>query len=66
MRSDPHIIVTCDECGSYEDELGLTPLARGGYDERNVDNSLETLGWKLENGRDICPECIEERREGDA
>ena len=59
MRNDPTIMVTCDKCQKYEDEIGLTALARDTYDERHVNACLEKLGWHLDNGQDLCPDCVE-------
>lgn len=58
MRSDPIITVTCENCNSSE-EVGLTPLVMGGYDERNINNILRRMGWVIDNGKDICPDCSE-------
>lgn len=58
MRGETVITVTCDKC-KCEDYVSLTTTARG-YDERNVDEELEQMGWKIEGGQDICPECAEE------
>lgn len=60
MRSEPTIIVTCDICNQWSEEINLITTARGydrGYDERNVDNALEDMGWLIENSLDICPDC---------
>jgi hypothetical protein len=59
VRSDPIITITCDRCQIYEDEVGMTPLAGGGYDERNIDGELRRGGWKKEGDSDICPDCVE-------
>jgi len=56
MRSDAYITVTCDKCGADE-EVQLTSIARGGYDERHVDSHLESLRWNIDDGKDICPDC---------
>lgn len=58
MRLSPEVVVMCDGCG-YEDAFPLTALARGSYDERNLDGSLEREGWLVEDGRDYCPDCAE-------
>ena len=60
MRSDPNILVTCDICENLDTEVGLTPLPRGAYDERYVDNALKAQGWALEDNNDICPNCQDE------
>ena len=58
MRSDAFIFVTCDKCGA-EEEIQLTATARGGYDERNVDARLESLGWTKDGDKDLCEDCSE-------
>lgn len=63
MRSEPHIIVTCDRCEDYTSEVGLTALAGHCYDERNVDGELRREGWRLSDGGDICPNCIEDEEQ---
>jgi hypothetical protein len=62
MRSQPCVLVSCDLCRDYEEEVELTTLARGAFDERNVDSQLEQLGWTIEAGEDICPVCTENIR----
>jgi hypothetical protein len=57
-----YIIVACDKCKS-EESIELTTTARG-YDERNVDAELESMGWEVGIG-DICPSCVEDMKEGD-
>lgn len=59
MRSDAYITVTCDECGDVHEEIQICAIAGGGWDERNVDAHLRDLGWFLEGGNDICPDCLE-------
>lgn len=58
MRSDAWITVTCDECGAAE-EIALTATAKG-YDERNVDDELESLGWTV-GDRDLCEDCASDK-----
>lgn len=66
MIQDAFIYVDCDNCGEVE-HLGLTPLAGGGWDERDVVSELERMGWILPHGKDgdtFCQEeCAEEYRE---
>ena len=61
MRDDPKIYVTCDICEDTITEVGLTSLAQGAYDERNVDKVLISNGWTLDNEteQDICPDCAD-------
>lgn len=65
MRSDAYIRVSCDKCEDpdMDEEVELTALACGGYDERNVDASLKRNGWKKDGERDICPNCAEDGEE---
>lgn len=60
MRSaSAYILVTCDKCQKCEEQVNLTPLAGGAYDERGVDETLKHWGWSV-GAWDICPECVEE------
>lgn len=70
MRSDPVIIVTCDWClkgvgmGLAQTiEVGLTGLAGGGYDERNVDGEIKRAHWTVQDGEDICEDCWDNRED---
>jgi len=60
MRTDAYITVTCDVCGESNEEVDLTALAGGGWDDRNVKRWLERYGWLVDGDRDICPDCQEE------
>ena len=63
-RSDAFIIVTCDSCNCAE-EVQITATAHG-WDERYVDNELESMGWhKNDAGDDLCSECYLEKVEED-
>lgn len=55
MKTDAFLTVTCDRCGSSED-IQLTVTAHG-WDDRNVDEELQKLGWITVDDRDVCPEC---------
>lgn len=61
-RSDAYIVVTCDRCGTYDEELQLCALGRGGYDLRHIDHELTQLGWCVDTSGegDICPNCVED------
>lgn len=61
MRGEPTIIVTCDECGD-DVEMGMTALARGSYDERNLNASILNMGWEIRGDKDICSDCVNEER----
>lgn len=66
MRSDATVMVICDECETYDEQVELTALAGGGWDERNVDGQLKRHGWRKDGDRDICPACCEEAPDADA
>ena len=57
MRGEPQIEVCCDRCKEATEIMGMTALARGSYDERNIDRQLDGMGWTIDNGEDICPDC---------
>lgn len=67
MRSEPTIIVTCDWCMKAGEgtiiEVGLTALARGGYDERNLDAEIVRERWVVQGGEDICEYCWDNRED---
>lgn len=56
MISEPVVTVTCDNCFSYDEEIGLTTTAHG-YDERNIEEELRHLGWAIIDGKHMCPTC---------
>lgn len=64
MRSDAYIRVICDGCDD-EVEVGLTALAGGGWDERNVDAHLKRFGWTTDGDEDYCDECSKQRVENE-
>ena len=66
MRSDAYITVTCDKCLKETIEIRLTAIACGGYDERYVDDELDSVDWNIANGIDICPGCSEDATELEA
>lgn len=59
MLGEPILPVTCDDCGE-ETDCGLTGIARGGYDERNVEASLKGQGWLVKDGKHYCWNCRED------
>lgn len=46
MQLDPTITIICDNCQT-EIEMGLTAIARGGWDDRDINKSLEREGWPV-------------------
>ena len=63
MILDPTIRAMCDRCKVDSDEMEMTALAGGGYDERNVAGTLKRWGWRVEGDRTVCPECVEAEAE---
>ena len=59
MLGEPTVLLTCDVpfCQNSE-ELRMTALARGAYDERSFKGQIAALGWKeIEDNQHICPDC---------
>lgn len=55
---DPKSIVECDGCSVLE-EVDMTPLARGAFDERGLEGELKRHGWVMPEGiegRTFCDE----------
>jgi hypothetical protein len=59
MRTDASISVSCDVCETYMDEIFLAAVACGGFDQRYVNHKLERMGWVMNEGKDICPDCAD-------
>lgn len=55
---EPHIEVECDKCNEVSDPMGLTMLAGGGWDDRNIKPRITREGWRIEGNETICPECV--------
>ncbi len=62
-RTEPMIFVECDKCGDSW-EFGLTPLAGGGWDDRNMSRALEKEGWLVSEENEFCEECRNELPDG--
>ena len=62
-RTSPSINVDCDRCGESLEDIGLTSLAGGGWDDRNVKRLLESYGWRVTKEADICDNCLAEEAE---
>jgi len=65
MLSDPVVTMTCDgflTC-RYEEEFGLTAIARGGYDDRDLRAESERAGWVWQQGKHICADCAAAQEE---
>lgn len=60
MLSDPLVMLTCDLCGAQE-EYGLTSLACGGWDDRNLKSVSEGYGWTwVDEDVHHCSDCSED------
>lgn len=53
MILDPIQPIECDHCGNRE-ELSMTPLARGSWDNRHIKGKLEDAGWITHGDRHYC------------
>lgn len=53
--SHPTVEVHCDEkdCQCVE-TIELTSIARNGFDLRNLEDEIESRGWKVDSYRYIC------------
>ena len=58
MICEPRISVMCDQCEEDFDDYELTALAGGGWDDRNLEPTLRSEGWRVEDGRHVCPDCV--------
>jgi hypothetical protein len=59
-KSDAYVLVRCDTCGEFE-EIELTAIAGGGWDERNVAAGVARLGWRDEGDNiHTCNICLED------
>ena len=59
MINDPKIYVDCDYCCEGE-EFDMTPLAKGAFDDRDLEDTLKRLGWIIEGDLTFCcKECFE-------
>jgi hypothetical protein len=59
--TDAYVRVMCDECEDEEIEVGLTSIARNGWDERDVAGAVQDRGWEVDGTKHVGPNCIEER-----
>lgn len=67
MLEDPTVLVVCDgdsDVCDLEIQVRLTPIGRGGYDERDVEADLEDMGWCIEDDKHLCPFCTEQPKAG--
>ena len=61
--AEPQVEVFCDgpdNCQASE-MFGLTPIARGGYDERHLKHQIEALGWLVQGDSHYCVDCREQQ-----
>lgn len=68
MISSAYVTVSCDRkygtdsrysCETTE-EINLTSLTRGSWDERHVEAELTRSGWRVEGGIHTCESCVED------
>lgn len=58
-RTDAFIYVSCDGRGcDIQEEVQLTALAGGSWDERNVEQELGRQGWVFVDGKEFCEQCV--------
>ena len=53
MRSQPHIKIFCEGCGAAV-KINLDPRV---WEEKDIQEALESKGWLSKDGQDFCPEC---------
>jgi len=59
--SEPVVRAECDEPGCYNyEEMDLTSLSRGTYDERRITSQLERCGWTVNGDVLTCPEHVDD------
>lgn len=63
---EPRIQIVCDACEEVVDELDLTMLAGGGWDDRNVKPRLKRTGWTIDGETTVCPDCVSAGRKAKA
>jgi hypothetical protein len=57
-RTDAFIYVNCDGTGcDMCEEVQLTALAGGAWDERDVSRELERMGWVVAGSKEYCDGC---------
>ena len=61
MIAGATVMVECDKCFDNTEDIGLTPLSSGNWDERNVRRKLISLGWTFDGDEQThCPDCSDE------
>ncbi len=61
MITYPVVRLTCDECGEAEIDIPVVPPGEG---EKIVEVPREYRGWKVNEVRQICPNCDRRLDEG--
>ncbi len=61
----PALCVVCDRCCIYQ-PFDLTPVAGGGWDDRNLEEDLRRAGWKTTGPEEhLCLDCQQSEDEAD-
>lgn len=63
MILDPTVTVECNICCEQE-KFGMTPLARGAFDERGLVGAMAARGWWTDPANDnyqLCEGCKHDR-----
>lgn len=55
MITDAYVRVVCDECHA-EEEVQLAATSRG-WDDRGVNEDIESWGWKIDGDAHHCANC---------
>lgn len=67
MRGDPIIRVECNGGCGTEEEFGMTPLARGSFDDRNLEADLRAARWTVVGeDEEYCEDCAAAGNDGPA
>ena len=53
-----HVCIECDQldCGAYQE------FTAEALKESSLAELLEADGWRVKDGKDACPQCVEERQ----
>lgn len=63
MKTDATIEVYCDSPDCKESTTVSLTVTAGGYDERNVDDELEQLGWLVTEDGEFCESCAADKQQ---
>lgn len=59
MIGDPVVTIFCDRCAD-EIVTGLTPLAGGVWDGRNISGVTKRQHWSIDGRETFCEECTKQ------